>query len=302
MLPEMSTCASILLVLFATPPGASSTGGTASAGAAARPDAQRLIEKVIEKQELRQQQQREYSYLETVTTEHSRKDETIHKVESRTFRVTPSPEGEYRRLVAENGRPLTPKKEQKEEKEFQKYIEKQMKLSDAERQHNTNEKLASRVSRFQTRLREALDVYEFTPLPDEKLNGRRLRQFQFSPRNDYQPDSRGTKILNRLEGTVWIDPRQSQIVRLHLVFREDMKFFLGLFGRVSKGSEATVEQWQDENGLWLLDNITVSLDARFYFLKKYRRRIVYSYADYERYSVETDEDDFRQLGSGDGSR
>ena len=293
---EMSTCASILIALVAATSGASATGSTA------RPDARRLIENVIDKQELRQEQQREYSYLETVTTEHSRKDETIHKVESKTFRVTPSPEGEYRRLVAENGRPLTPKKEQKEEKEFQKYIEKQMKLSDAERQHNTNEKLASRVSRFQTRLREALDVYEFTPLPDEKLNGRRLRQFQFSPRNDYQPDSRGTKILNRLEGTVWIDPRQSQIVRLHLVFREDMKFFLGLFGRVSKGSEATVEQWQDENGLWLLDNITVSLDARFYFLKKYRRRIVYSYADYERYFVETDEDDFRQLGSSDGSR
>ncbi len=142
----------------------------------------------------------------------------------------------------------------------------------------------------------------FPPSPKGTLNGRHLRRFQFSPRNNYQPDSRGAKTLNRLEGTVWIDPKQSQIARLHIVFREDMKFFFGLFGRVSKGSEATAEQWQDENGLWLLDNITVSLDARFYFLKKYRRRIVYSYTDYEKYSVETDEDDFRQLGSGDGSR
>ena len=295
---DMTSCASILLALVAA--ATSGAAGTGGIGAAARPDARRLIEKIIEKQELRQEQQRQYSYLETLTTEHFRKDGTIDKIESKTFRVTPSPQGEYRRLVAENGRPLATKKEKKEEEQFRKYIEDQMKRSDAERKRSTNETLASRVSRFQTRLREALEVYEFTPLPDEKAKGRRLRGFQFTPRDDYQPRSRGAKILKRLEGTVWIDPRQSQIARLHIVFREDMKFFFGLFGRVSKGSEATAEQWQDDNGLWLLDNVTASINARFYFLKKYRRRIIYSYSDYERYAVETDERNFR-LPSGDDS-
>ena len=266
--------------------------------ASSRPDAQQLLERVIAKQELRQEQQREYSYLETITTEHLRKDGTVHKVESKTFRVTPSPEGEYRRLVAENGRPLSAKDEKKEEEKFQKYIAEQMKLSDAERRQATSEKLASRVGRFQTRLREALEVYDFEALPNDQLDGRTVRRFQFSPREDYDPRSRSAKILHRLEGTVWIDPRQSQIAKVHIIFREDMKFFFGLFGRVSKGSEATAEQWQDENGLWLLDNITANLDARFYFLKKYRRRIVYSYSDYQRYAVETDEGDFRQLDSG----
>ena len=291
----MASCASILFVLAATIASTQSYP-------AGRPDARRLIERVINKQELRQKQQREYSYLETITTEHFHKDGALDKVESKTFRVTPSADGEYRRLVAENGHPLPPKEEKKEEEKFQEYLEKQMELSEAERQRKTGEKLGSRLSRFQTRLRQALDVYEFTPLPDEKLRGRRVRVFEFSPRVDYEPRSRDAKILHRLEGTVWIDPRQSQIAKLHIVFREDMKFFFGVFGRVSKGSEATAEQWQDENGLWLLDHVTASLDARFYFLKKYRRRIVYSYTDYERYSVETDEDDFRQIPSGDGSR
>jgi len=296
MRSAMTSCAFILAAQLAVSPA------TPLPSTATRPDARRLLERVIQMQELRQEQQREYSYLETVTTEYLRKDGTIDRAESKTFRVTPSPEGEYRRLVAENGRPLSPKKEKEEEGKFRKYIEKQLKLSDAQRQRETSEKLASRVGRFQTRLREALEVYEFTPLPDEKLEGRRLRRFQFAPRGDYRPHSRGTDILNRIEGTVWIDPRQSQITKLHMIFREDMKFFFGLFGRVSKGSEATAEQWQDESGLWLLDNITATLDARFYFLKKYRRRIVYSYSDYEKYSVETEEGDFRQLDSGGGSR
>ncbi len=75
---------------------------------------------------------------------------------------------------------------------------------------------------------------------------------------------------------------------------QDMKLFFGLFGKVSKGSEAIVEQLQAEDGLWLLENITTSLDARFYFFKKYRRRITYSYSDYQKYTVETDEGDFRK--------
>jgi len=292
----MTSCAFILAAQLVASPA------TPLPSTATRPDARRLLERVIQIQELRQEQQREYSYLETVTTEYLRKDGTIDHTESKTFQVTPSPEGEYRRLVTEDGHPLSPKKEKEEEEKFRKYIEKQMKFSDAERQHATSEKLASRVGRFQTRLREALEVYEFTPLPDEKLEGRRLRRFQFAPREGYRPHSRGTDILNRIEGTVWIDPRQAQITKLHMIFREDLKFFFGLFGRVSKGSEATAEQWQDESGLWLMDHITATLDARLYFLKKYRRRIVYSYSDYEKYSVETEEGDFRELDSEEGSR
>jgi hypothetical protein len=267
-----------------------------------RPDAYRLIEKVIDKQELKQELQRQYAYRETVTTEFLRKDGTVDKVKSETFQVTPSPDGEYRRLLAKDGRPLSPKQEWKEEKEFQEYIDKQLKLSSEERQRNTKKKLAGRVSRFQTRLREALEVYEFTELPDERLKGQRLRRFHFSPRPGYKPHSKGTKVLKRLEGTIWIDPQESQIVKLHIIFREDMKFFFGLFGRVSKGSQAVAEQLQAEDGLWLLENVTASLEARFYFFKKYRRRITYAYSDYEKYTVETEEGDFRKMPVTDSSR
>ena len=273
----------------------------AAASSPPRPDARRLIEKVIEMQELHQEQQRQYSYLETIATEHFHKDGTLDKVESETFQVTPSPDGEYRRLVAENGRPLPPKKEKEEEEKFREYIEKQLERSEAERQRQTVEKLASRVSRFQTRLGEALDVYEFTELPDDTSDGKRLRCFRFSPREGYQPRSRDAKILNRLEGTIWIDPKESQIAKLHIIFREDMKFFFGLFGRVSKGSQAVAEQWQTEDGLWLLHHVTASLDARLYFFKNYRRRIIYSYSDYEKYDVETEESDFRPATTSDGS-
>jgi hypothetical protein len=253
-----------------------------------------LLLQVVEKQERNQELQRQYTYLETVTTEHLRKDGTVHKTDSKSYQVTPSPDGEYRRLVAENGHPLSPTKEAKEEKKFQKYLKKLEKLSPDEREKGVK-KMAGRVSRFQTRLREALEVYEFTPLPDEDLSGQRVRCFHFSPRPGYKPRSRNTKILNRLEGTIWIDPIQSQIAKLHIIFREDMKFLAGLFGRISKGSEAFAEQHRVGDGLWLLSEIDVSLRARFYFFKKYRRRINMAYSDYKRFTVETEVGGFREV-------
>ena len=67
---------------------------------------------------------------------------------------------------------------------------------------------------------------------------------------------------------------------------------------MSEGSEASAEGWFDgdpdeadepDKGVWLLDEVAVSLDARLYFLKSYRQRIEIDYHDYQRYRVETEE-------------
>ena len=100
---------------------------------------------------------------------------------------------------------------------------------------------------------------------------------------------RATKILERLEGKVWIDPQQHQIVKLHLWFREDMKFLLGLFGRISKGTEAVPIQKRVGDEIWLLDHVDVKLRGRLYFLKRYRQRITYAYEDYKKTTATAEE-------------
>ena len=81
-----------------------------------RESARALLERVIENQEQNQERQREYMFVETVTTEYLAKDESVKRAESETFEVTPAPGGEYRRLVARNGHPLSLEEKRKEEK------------------------------------------------------------------------------------------------------------------------------------------------------------------------------------------
>jgi len=251
-------------------------------------DARELLLEVVENQEHNQDLQRQYTCLETVTTEHFDKDGTVSKTESETFEVIPTAGGEYRRLVARDGQTLSPVDKAKEEDKYKKFLESQRELSPDERRA-AEDKLKNRAGRFETRLRQAIEVFNFSPLPDEELSGRRLRVFRFTPRPDYEAKVRATKLLQRLEGKIWIDPQQHQIVKLHLWFREDMKFLLGLFGRISKGTEAVAVQKRVGDEIWVLDNVDVTLYGRMYFLKRYRQRITYAYTDYREVAASTEE-------------
>ncbi len=253
-----------------------------------REDAETLLRRVADNQEHNQELQRQYTYVETIITEHLRKDGTASKREEESFQVTPAPGGEYRRLVARHGQPLSPKDEEKEERKFQKYLKKHLELSPAELEKK-RENLKKRLGRFDSRIKEALEVFQFTPLPDEELSGRRVRVFDLSPRPEYESHSRATDILSRVEGTIWIDPEHNQIAKLYLRFREDMKFVGGLFGRISKGTEAVAELSHVQDELWLLHRVRVRLLGRFYFVKRYNRRLDFTYADYKKFTVTTEE-------------
>ncbi len=257
-----------------------------------REDAETLLRRVIESQRRQQELTREYAFRETTVTRDLDTHGRIKRARSETALVTPAPGGEYRRLVAKDGGPLSPEEESREERKFQKHLKEQLRVSAEERDRKTKHKLERRAERFQERLREAIEVFDFEPLSDEVIQDVPLRVFRFSPKPGYQGRSRSTKIFARMEGKVWIDPLRDQLAKLQIHSVKNLKFLGGIFGRVSEGSEAFAEGWFDgepDKGVWLLDEVTVSLDARLYFLKNYRQRIEIDYHDYQRYRVETEE-------------
>jgi len=277
------------LARFAYARKLAAAGGALRSG---RDGAETLLRRVIEAQERQQELTREYAFRETTVTRDLDSGGLVDRTKSEVALVTPGPDGEYRRLVGKDGKPLSPEEEAKEERKFQKYLKEQLRLPVEERDYKTKGKLKRRVERFQERLREAIEVFDFEPLEDEVIQDVPLRVFRFLPKPGYEGHSRSTKILARMEGRVWIDPRRDQLAKLQVRLVKNLKFLGGIFGRVSEGSEASAEGWFDgdpDEGVWLLDEIAVSLDARLYFLKSYRQRIEIDYHDYQRYRVDTEE-------------
>jgi hypothetical protein len=274
----------------------------AAAGGALRSettDAQTLLRRVIESQERQQELTREYAFRETTVTRDLDSEGRVERSTSEVVLVTPGAGGEYRRLLGKDGKSLSPEEEAKEERRFREYLKKQLRLSAEERDGKTREKLKRRVERFQERLREAIEVFDFEPLDDEVIQDVPLRVFRFSAKPGYEGHSRSTKVLARMEGKVWIDPRRDQLAKLQLRLVRNLKFLGGIFGRVSEGSVASAEGWfagkpdEPAKGVWLLDEVAISLDARLYFLKSYRQEIEIDYHDYQRYHVDTEESSTR---------
>jgi hypothetical protein len=252
-------------------------------------DAVTLLHRVIEAQERRERLSRDYVFRETTVTRDLDPEGTVRSVESEVLLVTPAAGGEYRRLEGKDGRPLSPEEEAREERKFQKYLKEQLALSPEERDKKAQEQLDRRVKRYRERLREAIEVYDFEPLEDEAVQGVPLRVFHFRPKPGYQGHSRATRIFACMEGEVWIDPARDQLARLDLRVVKSLKFLGGIFGRLSEGSAASARGWFDGEELWLLDDVSLSLDARLYFMKTYRQQIEIDYHDYQRYRVETEE-------------
>lgn len=280
---EFAVALAVALTLVLAPSAFSWTGVHSP-----REDARTLIQRVIDFQERQQELTRQYAFRESIVTRDVTPEGRVRDSESETFLVTPAPGGEYRRLVSKNGVPLSARDEAEEERKFQTFLGEQLRMPEDAREAETRKKLRERTKRFRERLTEALEVFDFVERPDEGVGGQPARVFRFSPKPGYEGHSRATKVLARLEGTVWIDDRRDQISRLEMRFRESLKFLGGVFGRVSEGSHATAVAAFHED-LWLLDRIDVSLDARMYFLKKYRQQITYDYHDYQKYTVATKE-------------
>jgi hypothetical protein len=255
-------------------------------GASAAEDAVTLIRRVIEAQDKHQRAQRAFAFRERTVTRKLESDGTVSATESESFLVTPSPDGEYRRLIATNGEPLSAADETKQRRKLEKHIEEQLRLSAEQRELKTEEKLAKRVERYRSRLEEALEVYRFEPLPDDTIDGQPVRVFRFTPKAGYEGRSRSTKILARMEGTIWIDSRRDQLAKLSLGFTKDLAFLGGVFGRVSAGTRAVIVGTLQES-LWMLDDVDIDLNARLYFLKRYRQHISVDYGDYRRFEVDT---------------
>jgi len=268
---------SMMLLLLAQAPSA-----------AERDNAETLLQRVIDGQEQQQRAQRAFAFRERTVTRHLDKQGAVSKTESETFLVTPATGGEYRRLVARDGHPLSATDEAKQERKLEKHIQKQLRFSEQEREQKTRKKLESRVKRYRSRLKEALEVYDFSPLPDERLGRESVRVFRFTPKPGYEGHSRTTKILARMEGMVWIDAERNQLAKLSLVFTRDLKFLGGVFGGVSEGTRVLIIGAMREN-LWMLESVDVALNARFYFLKHYRRHITVAFDDYRKFHVETQE-------------
>jgi hypothetical protein len=190
--------------------------------------------------------------------DNSERDRT--KDGDKTYSVTMLYGSPYQRLIAENGNPLSASKQQEEEKKYQNAL--------SERQHESADKRSARIRKYQaerkrdhTMLEQMTAAFDFHLAGNRMLNGHKVYELKATPRPGYQPPDRDSRVLTGMEGTLWIDVKTFQWVKVEAHVIRPVKIE-GFLAEVEPGTRFEVEKRPVRGDIWLASHFSMASNAR----------------------------------------
>ncbi len=202
-----------------------------------------------------------------------------------TYDVTLLEGSPYRRLIARDDQPLPPAQEKKEQEKLRKSI--------AERQRETPDQRARRLSDWEKKRREEReplleipDAFDLRIAGQERVDGRDVWIVAGAPRPGYRAKSGTARLFTRFKGRLWIDQQDYVWVKAECEALENIS--IGLFlARLQKGARLTFEQTRVNDEVWLPKRVTIDLAARLLMLKNIRAQVEITYKDYRKFQSDS---------------
>jgi hypothetical protein len=190
----------------------------------------------------------------------------------------------YQRLVAVNGKPLSPEQQEQERQKLKQTI--------SERRNESPQSRAARIAKFEKdRKRDRLLIeqltegFNFKLTGEQKLDGYDVYVLKATPRPGYQPPNMDTQVLKGMEGRLWIDKKTYQWVRvearvIHAVSIE------GFLARVEPGTQFEVEKTPVQDDIWLPKHYSMRARAKILFLFGHKSQDDETYYGYRKITPE----------------
>lgn len=208
----------------------------------------------------------------------------IKKKHARELEVSYINGHEIEKLIARDGRSLSDAEREKEQrrvdKELSRYTSADPKPVSRREEEDEDE---LHISTF-------LRAARFTHPRRESFRGQDVIALDIEPNPSYHPQSLNERLVQKLQGVMWIDQHAHQVARLEAHLGSTAKIAAGLLGSIAQGSAAIFEQSLVNNEVWLPSYLEEHLSGRFLVFSSYRRDFVIHYKDYKKFRVEVHEE------------
>jgi hypothetical protein len=228
---------------------------------------------------------RNYTYIEHQESREMDGSGRLKSRDAHTYDVTLLEGSPYRRLMAVNDKPLTPKEQRKEEEK--------LRLSDEARRRETEAQRQQRLADWRHKqekqrepLREIPDGYDLRLLPNETLNGRDTFVIDATPKAGYKPKLKSAFFFPKVRMRFWIDRKDYQAVKAEMVTLDTISWG-GILARLAKGDRATFEMQRVNDEVWLPRRILITGSARVLLVKGFRGELEIDYSNYRKFSAES---------------
>lgn len=188
----------------------------------------------------------------------------------------------YIHALGKNGRPLPAKEAAKEQAKLDKATAEAGRLTEEERQ-----KREQQTEKEREKDREVLqylpDAFTFKLLGEDVINGRPAWRIRAEPEPRY--NGKYGFLLKNLEGTLWIDKDENQLVKgeIHAI----KGFSIGLFlASVGEGSRLYFENIRLSDGLWVSHRAGFEGSARV-LIRHIRENEELQFSDFRKFQTDS---------------
>jgi hypothetical protein len=239
-----------------------SQGPTISANPAPSPEQiHSLIQRAIENQHRDDRALDEFE-----RTEHSvtRKGENGEIITDLSERIVPSPAGNIKLRLSENGVAVSPEV----------YLhEVEFAVNALNFAIHPNDHFKEELAKFDKRRHDHAELVD-TTMQAFRLTwvGRETRtdsagthtflKFLLDPNPDYKPINRFAVVFQHIHAALWVDESQAQFARVEADIATDISFAAGIAGKVYHGGHVVIVQEEVSPGIWLPTLYNYNVDGR----------------------------------------
>jgi hypothetical protein len=228
---------------------------------------------------------RDYTYVERVERHKLDGQGRTKKIESTTFDVLEIYGEQVFKRIAKDDKPLTEADANKEDEKVQKVIDKHKTESDSERRKRLEKEEKGREEDRKFVL-EIADAFNFRLVGSEVVDGFDSWVLDAEPRPGYEPRQRGSKMLTKFKGRVWISKADAQMVKVDMTAIDTLSFGW-VIARVHPGTHIILEQRKINGEVWLPKHLAFHVDARVALFKSLDEDVDVVYRDYKKFRTET---------------
>jgi hypothetical protein len=236
--------------------------------AAGQSDVQTIIQRSVEANNKDWQAATAYSHFER----------DVHGEGTRTSEVTMIVGSPYYRLVAVNGRPLTPEEQAREQQKLEKVTAQRCGESKQEREERIA-KYERERSRDHLLMDEMTRAFNFSLVGEQRSGPFGVYVLKATPRAGYQPTNKETKVLTGMQGELWIEKQTFHWVKVEAEVIHPVSI-VGFLARVEPGTRFELENVPVDSRIWLPAHFAMKSRARILHLYTSQNQEDETYFDY----------------------
>lgn len=190
----------------------------------------------------------------------------IRRIDERrdsTKAVIETPDGNVARLVAINGKPLSP---DAEKTEFDRLETLANHPELQEHRHNNEQKDANRLTHL---LSLMPDAFQYQSKGIFSCPSGQCYRLSFTPNANFHPPDLEANVFRGIAGELCIDKTTEELTRLDARFISDVDFGFGILGKLNKGGTVMLEQSDVGDNDWELTALTIHVTGKALMVRSF---------------------------------